>query len=85
MARLAEVVAPLMGHLLRLFSGSDNQSLDIGRVSWASCHMGVNAATLGLFLTGHPPGLAEFAAAHSGVVVAHATALFAKQQTEPKP
>lgn len=74
----------MSGHLLKLFSGADNETLDIGRVSWASCHMGVNLAALGLFVTGHPPSLIDFAAAHATVVGAHGVALFAKQQTEPK-
>lgn len=68
-----------------LFTGADNATHDLGRVSWAACHMGVNAATIGLFWIGHAPSLSEFAAAHSGVVVAHGAALFVKQQTEPKP
>lgn len=73
-----------MSHWLRLFSGADNQSLDVGRISWASCHMGVNIVAGGLFFIGHSPSLLDFAAAHATVVGAHGVALFAKQQTEPK-
>lgn len=75
----------MTSHWLKLFSGADNQSLDIGRVSWASSHVSVNVVAAGLFIAGHPPDLAVFAAAHSGIAVAHAGALFGKQQTEPKP
>ena len=74
-----------MNVMRQLFTGLDGQTHDLGRWSWAACHLGVNVTTLGLFLTGHAPSLTEFAAAHSTVVVAHGAALFVKQQTEPKP
>lgn len=68
-----------------LGTGLDGETHDLGRWSWASCHICTNLATIGLFLTGHAPSIVEFAGAHATIAGAHGVALFAKQQTEPKP
>jgi ABC-type Mn2+/Zn2+ transport system permease subunit len=73
-----------MKALTDLFTGIDGQTHDLGRWSWASCHVSANVATIGLFLIGHAPTIMEFAGAHAAIAGAHAGALFVKQQTEPK-
>jgi hypothetical protein len=73
----------IAGHLLNLFTGRDNQTLDLGRVSW-----GVNTLAL-LALAGWHEylntrvSLTELGTALGAVVLTHGVALGLKGKTEP--
>lgn len=69
--------------LRHLFTGKDNETWDLGRVSWGASFVGVCALTAFHCWKGSPPSITEFATAAVAVAAGHAVAIFAKKSTEP--
>ena len=68
-----------------LFTGADNQTIDLGRVSWAVSLLAVIVAGIHtVYAQGHVD-LVAFGTAIAAVVAAHGAALGFKANTEPKP
>jgi hypothetical protein len=67
--------------ILDCFTGSDNSTLDIGRVMW---FMGAVYLCIGSACNASNFNPTEFSMAYSGLLVAGAGALRLKQTTEPK-
>ena len=74
-----------MNILRHLFSGQDNATVDIGRVSWAASFLAVAAAAGANWWHGALIDVQALATALSVVTVAHGAALWAKKDTEPTP
>ena len=74
-----------MSIMQHLFSGLDNATVDIGRVSWAASFLAVVGAAGVNSLHGAVIDLQGLAIALSAVAAAHGAALWAKRETEPKP
>lgn len=72
-----------MNFIRHLFTGKDNTTWDMGRVSWATCTFAVIGAAAANWWHGHEIDLMAFGGAITGVVVAHGAALWAKRDTEP--
>ena len=71
--------------LLHLFTGADNQTVDLGRVSWAVSLAAVIAAGIHTAWAQGHVDLVAFGTAIAAVVAAHGAALGFKANTEPKP
>ena len=74
-----------MNILRHLFSGQDNATVDIGRVSWAACFVSVVGVAGVNSWHGALIDIKDFATALGLVVGVHGAALWAKKDTEPKP
>lgn len=74
-----------MSVLRDLFTGADGVSHDLGRWSWAGSFCAVVTATAANAWHGTQIDVQGLATALGIVAGAHGLALFAKQQTEPKP
>ena len=74
-----------MGILNNLFTGVDNTTHDLGRVSWAGSWAALTATACWNAWHGAALDLMTVAGAYGAVAAAHSAAIFAKQQTEPKP
>ena len=72
-----------MNMLKHLFSGIDNATVDIGRVSWAASFLAVVAAAGANWWHGAVIDMQALAVALSAVAAAHGAALWAKKDTEP--
>ncbi len=72
-----------MNFIRHMFTGKDNQTWDLGRVSWATCIFAVIAAAAANWWHGNEIHLIDFGAALTGVVGGHGAALWAKRDTEP--
>ena len=69
-----------MNVIRHLFTGKDNQTWDMGRISWAACYLAV------VVHDAFKPGtVQEFAIALGAVAAAHGVALGLKSKTEPGP
>lgn len=74
-----------MNTIRHLFSGMDNATVDIGRVSWAVSFLAVVGAVGINAWHGVVIDVQALAMALSAVVAVHGAALWAKKDTEPKP
>lgn len=74
-----------MSIIQHLFTGTDNNTFDIGRVSWAASFLAVVGAAGINSWHGALIDLQGLAIALSAVAGAHGAALWAKRDTEPKP
>ena len=74
-----------MSIIQHLFSGLDNATVDIGRVSWAASFVAVVGAAAANAWHGQTIDVQAFATALAVVVAAHGAVLWAKKDTEPKP
>ena len=72
-----------MSTIKHLFSGMDNTTVDIGRVSWAASFLAVVAAAGANWWHGAVIDVQALAVALSAVAAAHGAALWAKRDTEP--
>ena len=72
-----------MNIIKHLFSGMDNATVDIGRVSWAASFLAVIAAAGANWWHGAVIDVQALAVALSAVAAAHGAALWAKKDTEP--
>lgn len=68
-----------------LHTGVDNETLDLGRVSWSLSFATVAGAAFLNWWHGAIIGVQELATALGLVAAAHGGALFLKKDTEPKP
>lgn len=65
-----------------LFTGKDNETIDIGRVSWAICLIAViGFAIVQIMKTAF--NLMDFAQSVAAVVGVHSAGIWAKKDTEP--
>jgi hypothetical protein len=70
--------------ITHIFTGADNQTVDVGRVSWAvSLAAVITAGIHTAWVQGHVD-LVAFGTAIAAVVAAHGAALGFKANTEPK-
>lgn len=67
-----------------IITGVDNQTRDLGRISWIVSMASVIGHSCWAAYKGLVVDLSTFAQALSIVVVAHGAALWAKKDTEPK-
>ena len=72
-----------MSTIKHLFSGMDNTTVDIGRVSWAASFLAVVAAAGANWWHGAVIDVQALAVALAAVAAAHGAALWAKKDTEP--
>lgn len=68
-----------------LFTGTDNNTFDVGRVSWAASFLVVATAAFANFWHGAIIDIQAFAIALSAIAGSHGAALWAKKDTEPPP
>ena len=73
-----------MNIIRHLFSGMDNATADIGRVSWAASFLAVVVAAGANWWRGALIDVQTLATALAVVAGAHGAALWAKKDTEPK-
>ena len=73
----------IAGHILNLFTGRDNQTLDLGRISWAVSTLALLCLAGWHEFQGTRVGLTELGTALGAVVVTHGVALGLKGKTEP--
>lgn len=74
-----------MNLLRHLFTGQDNTTWDLGRISWGASFGVLSSAGVWNAMHGQTFDLVQVATAFSAVAGAHAGALWAKRDTEPKP
>lgn len=72
-----------MSKLLALFTGKDNQTLDLGRVLWAKMSVVYCAATFYALYKGHPIDYSMWAAGAGLILAGGGGALALKAKTEP--
>lgn len=70
--------------LQALHTGADNETLDLGRVSWSASFIAVAGAAAMNWWHGVTINLQELAVALGVIAGAHGGALFLKKDTEPK-
>lgn len=68
-----------------LFTGKDNETVDIGRVSWAICLFAVIGFAITEIVKVEKFNLMEFAQSIAAVVGVHSAGIWAKRDTEPEP
>lgn len=70
--------------LKQLFTGKDNETLDIGRISWAICiFTAIGFAVYQLIESKF--SLIEFGQTISAIVGVHSAGIWAKKDAEPEP
>lgn len=67
-----------------LITNADNETLCIGRVSWACSFLAICGATAGVILTGGTLGIAELGLALAAIAGGHGAAIKLKESTEPE-
>lgn len=72
-----------ISRLRQIFTGRDNSTLDLGRISWVCSYLAVVAHDAYQLYKAAPVTLQELAVALSAVTVAHGAALGLKAKTEP--
>lgn len=70
-------------HLLNLFTGKDNTTLDLGRVLWAKGAVIFNALAVYSVVHTHTFDFVSYGTGFAGVLAAGGAALWAKKDTEP--
>ena len=76
-------LAWLREKLRLVFTGRDNQTLDLGRLSWAASYLAVVGHDGWLIYKGTPGSVRDLAIALAAVAAAHGAALGLKASTEP--
>lgn len=66
------------------FTGADNQTYDLGRVSYAAAHIALYGLVIVWCIIKTPPTLMDLASAESTITVAYAIHLGLKKDTEPR-
>jgi hypothetical protein len=66
-----------------LITGKDNETLCMGRVSWAASYVAIIAAASGIILSGGALGIAELGIALATIAAGHGAAIKLKETTEP--
>jgi len=74
----------LMKHLLKTFSGIDNQSLDLGRILWALGTLVFFAMSIHSVWKGQAFDAISWGAGFSAVLAGGGAALWMKKDTEPQ-
>lgn len=72
-----------MSNLMALFTGKDNQTLDLGRVLWAKMSVVYCAATFYALYKGHPIDYSMWATGAGLILAGGGGALALKAKTEP--
>jgi hypothetical protein len=72
-----------MNFIKHILTGKDNQTWDMGKVSWATCIVAVIAAAAANWWHGSVIPLIDFGGALTGVCLGHGAALGLKKSTEP--
>jgi hypothetical protein len=67
-----------------IFTGKDNETFCMGRVSWGSSFVAICAMAGATILTGGTVGVVELAVAFSTIAAGHGAAIKLKESTEPK-
>jgi hypothetical protein len=67
----------------QLLTGKDNQTYDLGRVSWVVCLIAVIAFSIYAIATKSAFSLREFGEAVATIVGVHSAGIWAKKDTEP--
>lgn len=78
------MVESLKNSVLHMICGADNQTVDLGRVSWILSTFSCLGFAIFNAHQEHHVDLMVFAQAVSIIVAAHGIAIFAKKDTEPK-
>ena len=68
-----------------LLTGKDNETLCMGRVSWAASYVTITAIAAGIVLTGGALGIAELGIALATIAAGHGAAIKLKETSEPDP
>lgn len=68
-----------------LITGKDNETLCMGRISWAASYTAIVLASGGIILSGGALGLAELGIALATIAAGHGAAIKLKETTEPAP
>lgn len=66
-----------------LFTGKDNETLCMGRISWAASYVAIVGTVGGIILSGGTIGLAELGIALATIAAGHGAAIRLKETTEP--
>lgn len=73
----------LKQHILNLFTGKDNSTLDLGRILWAKGSLVYSALSIYSVIHTHTFDFVSFGTGFAGVLAAGGAALWAKKDTEP--
>ena len=65
-----------------ILTNQDNETLCMGRVSWACSFVAICAASAGIILTGGGLGIAELGLALAAIAGGHGAAIKLKESTE---
>lgn len=66
-----------------LFTHRDNETYDLGRVTWGASFVAICAASAGIILTSGALGIAEMGIALATIAAGHGAAIKLKESTEP--
>lgn len=67
----------------QLFSGKDNATLDMGRVTWGASFIAICVVATATIVTGGAVGIAELGIALATIAAGHGAAIKLKSSTEP--
>ena len=67
-----------------LLSGKDNNTLDMGRVTWGASFIAICVVAGATILTGGAVGIAELGIALATIAAGHGAAIKLKSSTEPE-
>lgn len=73
-----------MSKIKELVTGKDNETLCMGRITWAASFGLIALTTGGIILSGGALGLAELGIALATIAAGHGVAIKLKETTEPE-
>jgi hypothetical protein len=69
----------------QLLTGKDNETYDLGRISWVLCVLATIAFCIYNLIHNIPFTLEDFGRSIAAIVGVHGAAIWAKRDTEPSP
>jgi len=72
-----------MANVKELITGKDNETLCMGRISWAASYIAIVGVASGIILSGGMLGIAELGIALATIAAGHGAAIKLKETTEP--